>query len=105
MTPLWDELQAHDVRLATVGDRLQVDAPAGFLTPEMRKRIAGNKAELLALLRGELPAAQADWPEEWRERFEERAAIMEYDGGLPRPEAERRAEVLVREAYRRTGKG
>lgn len=27
-----------------------------------------------------------------RERYEERAAIMEYDGGLPREEAERRAK-------------
>lgn len=30
-----------------------------------------------------------------REAFEERAAIMEYDGGLPRREAERRALALV----------
>ncbi len=29
------------------------------------------------------------------EAFEERAAIMEYDGGLPRAEAERRARVIV----------
>lgn len=30
-----------------------------------------------------------------REAFEERAAIMEYDGGLPRREAERRALALL----------
>ena len=29
------------------------------------------------------------------EEFEERAAIMEYDGGLPREEAERRARECV----------
>jgi hypothetical protein len=50
-----------------------------------------------------LPVCLADWPEGWRESFEERAAIIQYDGGLPQPEAERRAEELVREAYRRTG--
>ena len=35
---------------------------------------------------------------EQQEMFEERAAIMEYDGGLTREEAERRAliEVLAR---------
>jgi hypothetical protein len=33
----------------------------------------------------------ATWPAEWREDFEERAAIMEYDGNLPRAEAERLA--------------
>lgn len=50
---------------------------------------------------GDLPAHVGDWPEEWRESYIERAGIMEYDGGLPRAEAERRAEALVREAYRR----
>ena len=35
------------------------------------------------------------WPAEAREEFEERAAIMEYDGGLPRQEAERKAYRLV----------
>lgn len=30
----------------------------------------------------------ADLPPDWREEYEERAAIMEYDGGLSRPNAE-----------------
>ena len=50
----------------------------------------------------DLPDHVADWPVEWWESFEERAGIMEFDGGLPRPEAERRAEELVRETYRRS---
>jgi len=33
----------------------------------------------------------ADLDEDERDRFEERAAIMEYDGGLPRAEAEQLA--------------
>ena len=49
-----------------------------------------------------LPAHWGDWPEEWLEAFIERAAIMEFDGGLPRPEAERLAEESVREAHRRS---
>jgi|JI6StandDraft_1071083.scaffolds.fasta_scaffold20767_5 hypothetical protein len=38
--------------------------------------------------------------EYWQEMFEERAAIMEYDGGLPRSEAERLAKQLVDEMRR-----
>lgn len=39
-------------------------------------------------------------PEEWREAFEERAAIMEYSGGLPRHEAERQARVICLAEFR-----
>lgn len=35
---------------------------------------------------------------DWQERFEERAAIMEHDGGLTREEAERAAAALLQEA-------
>lgn len=95
------DLEAHNIRLEPRGERLEVRAPVGVLTPEMRQRIAKNKTELLALLRGELPASLDAWPEEWLENYIERAAIMEFDGGLPPVEAERRAEELIREAYRR----
>lgn len=37
-----------------------------------------------------------DWPEVRRDAWEERAAIMEYDGGLPREEAEAEAWRLLR---------
>jgi len=90
--------------LEPTGDWLRVRAPKPLpddLLAELRMR----KTEVLAYLRGtaELPAALGNWPEDWQEQFEERAAIMEYDGNLPRREAERRAEELVRAAYRRTG--
>lgn len=42
---------------------------------------------------------QPDDPE--REAFEERAAIMEYDGGLSRQEAERRASAELCDKYAR----
>lgn len=42
------------------------------------------------------PGDIAEWPADAREHFEERAAIMEYDGGLTRAEAERRAAAEVR---------
>lgn len=47
-----------------------------------------------------LPPNTADWPPRWRVIYEERAAIMEYDGVLPRQEAEQKAEQCVREQHR-----
>lgn len=41
------------------------------------------------------------WPPVWREALEERAAIMEFDGGLSREEAEYRAEACTRSGYER----
>lgn len=38
---------------------------------------------------------------DWKELWEERAAIMEYDGGLPREEAEVRAREIVGAMYRK----
>jgi hypothetical protein len=49
---------------------------------------------------GELPQRVEDWPEDARDHFEERAAIMEFEGCLPRAEAERRAAAIVREHWR-----
>ena len=105
VSELLKTLKKRGIDLKPEGDSLRYRAPAGALTPALRKALATHKAEVLAHLRGtaELPAAVADWPADWRERFEERAGIMEYDGRLPRPEAERRAEALVREAYLEIG--
>jgi hypothetical protein len=46
-----------------------------------------------------LPGSPTDLPMDWRIDWEERAAILEYDGGLSRKEADRRAfnEILGRD--------
>jgi hypothetical protein len=44
----------------------------------------------------QLPDRIEDWPEELLEQFRERAAIMEYEGGLSRQGAEKEAEQLIR---------
>ncbi len=49
----------------------------------------------------DLPAQVERWPEDWRLAWEERAAIMEYCGELPREVAEREAERCVREEHAR----
>jgi hypothetical protein len=68
------ELRDRGVSLRSADGRLRF-RPAAAVSPELRARLASQKAALLDVL----------------ELFEERAAIMEHDGGLPREEAERRA--------------
>jgi hypothetical protein len=46
-----------------------------------------------------LPERVSDWPAEAREWFAERAAILEFDAGLSRSEAERQAETLTRNFF------
>ena len=50
--------------------------------------LTSNKAEIVALLR----SAADRWSiEDWQVFYDERAGILQFDGGLPRPEAEARA--------------
>ena len=43
-----------------------------------------------------LPKRVREWPQDLRDAFEERAALMELDGELPRPESERHSKERVR---------
>jgi hypothetical protein len=72
------------VELALDGDNLALKAasapPAAVLDALSR-----HKAEIMVLLR---PAGDGWSAEDWQHFFEERAGIAEFDGGLPRREAE-----------------
>lgn len=57
------------------------------LLEKYRAKLAGMKSD------GEKQDSRGDLDEEDRFRFEERAAIMEFDGGLSREEAERFARA------------
>lgn len=78
---------AAGVELAIDGDVLALKAasapPAAVLNALSR-----HKVQIVALLR---PAGDGWSAEDWQAYFDERACIAEYDGGLPRPEAEVRA--------------
>jgi hypothetical protein len=67
-------LARRGIRLEACGERLRY-YPRSAMTPDLLDRLITHKAELIAII----------------ERFEERAAIVEYDGGFSRAEAERRA--------------
>jgi len=90
--------KARDAGLGVVvdGDRLVVRGP--LRCEAQAKSLLERKAEVVAYLSG--PAkrnhgsdpASTEWtPQYWFDHFQERAAIIEYDGELPRPEAKRQA--------------
>jgi hypothetical protein len=78
--------------------RLRYRAPAGVLGEDLQARVAACRPALVAMVTAGalLPADQADWPEDATENVEERAAIMEFDGMLPREVAEQKADRRVR---------
>jgi hypothetical protein len=70
-------------------------------------RLIANKALVLAVLASQQRAAPDttpdDLPAEWHVQWDDRAAIMEADGDLPRERAEALALRDVREQMRRHG--
>jgi hypothetical protein len=79
--------RAAGVELALDGDDLALKAasapPAAVL-----EALSRHKAEIVALLR---PGRDGWSAEDWQVFFDERAGIIEFDGGLPRAEAEAQA--------------
>ena len=79
--------QENGIRLGIAGADLILDAerePA----PTVLEAIRRHKEGIVALLVADYDARTA---EDWQVFFDERAGIVEFDGGLPRPEAEAQA--------------
>jgi hypothetical protein len=79
--------RAVGVEFAVKGADLSLKAPAeppAAVLDALRR----HKAEIVAMLR---PGLDGWSSEDWQLFFEERAAIAEFDGGLPRAEAEAQA--------------
>jgi hypothetical protein len=88
---LLHQLESLGITVAIDAARLLV-RPAGALTEAHRLALRATKPEILVLL--------ADLGDSSRlEEFEERAAIMEFDGGLSRAEAERASVETIRRAW------
>lgn len=83
--------------------RLRYRAPAGALSDELRGRVAACRPALVVLVAagGALPVARGDWLEPWCSEVEERAGVLQFDGGLAREVAEREAERLLRVEHAR----
>jgi hypothetical protein len=100
-TDLLSDLARRGFTLAPDGDGIRV-CPASRLTEDLREAVRQHKPELLALLRSPPPSLDA-LPADWRDTWEERAAIMEYDGELPRERAEALALLDILGQMRRAG--
>ena len=79
------ELRRKGYEIRADGGYLDI-SPADNLPPDLVQQLKQSKAEILTELQRET--------EDLQEAFEERAAIMEFDGGLPRHEAEALAKAL-----------
>lgn len=79
--------RAAGIRIGIDGDALILDADAAP-PPEVVDLLSRHKAQVIALLR---PGGDGWSGEDWRAFFEERAGIAEFDGNLPRSEAEAQA--------------
>jgi hypothetical protein len=96
---LLDDLLSRGITLEWLGDNLRVRGPESVVKA-VREELRTRKREILAAL-GQAWARKAaallaqihddDLRADLRYRFEERAAICEYDGGMSRDEAERGA--------------
>jgi hypothetical protein len=79
--------RAAGIQLRIDGDDLMLEASASP-PPAVIDLLSRHKAEVVALLR----AAEDGWSaEDWQVFFDERAGIVEFDGGLPRSDAEAQA--------------
>lgn len=79
--------RAAGVRIGIDGDALTLDADTAP-PPKVLELLAHHKAQVVALLR---PGRDGWTGEDWQTFFDERAGIAEFDGGLPRDQAEARA--------------
>src|SRR4051812_45057056 len=100
------DLRARGVRLSVADpDRLHVNAPESLATPELLETLRVRKADIIAELRRREEAQRRPSfhglgrdPHAWRDfqdQVEERAAILEFDGGLSRDEANALSEVMT----------
>lgn len=103
---LIENLRAKGFALELRNGRLAVK-PKDKLTSEMRFNIANNKADIITLLRFELHSDEirlmlseinktdTDALIQLQDETEERTAILEFDAGLSRQDADIKAEVLT----------
>src|SRR5262249_53983562 len=96
---LLQDLAARGIFITPKAGKLTADAPAGVLTAVDRDLLTQLKPDLLGIL--ETNMTPADLPDDWHSLWEERAAIMEYAGNLPRDRADALALADVLQQMRR----
>lgn len=92
-------LTAQGIRLGVKGEKLWAEGPVHLLTEDLRTTLARNKLEILAVLRAGTVLEQMTYQEAqvhfeelgYLYELEEKAALLQYDGGLDRDRAEQQA--------------
>ena len=93
-----DVARAAGIEVRLDGEQLELSA-SREPPPEVMDMLRRHKLSIVALLDPDRPWGAV----EWLAYFDERAGIAEYDGGLPRAEAEKRAyDFCISEWLRRT---
>lgn len=93
------DLGLRGITVQADGAQLVVDGPARELSEGLLVRLRLAKADLLSALQAR---KVSKWDgKDWQAYFDERAAVREYEGELPRPEAERLAFIDTAEHWLR----
>src|SRR5262245_65192722 len=97
---LLEQARSAGLTVIVQGDKLVIRGPrrAGPLA----EQLLAHKGEVLDALTAEA-VTPADLPADWHSAWDERAAIREYDGGLPRERAEALALADILRQMRRAG--
>ena len=103
---LLEEAREAGLTVRADGERLRIRGPRR--AEPMVQRLIAHKADVLAALTAPSPDPEIrveDLDMDWRVEWEERAAIMEHDGGLPRERAEALALAEIVKEMGETGAG
>jgi hypothetical protein len=87
---LLDDLAVIGATIEATGDRLILRAGSAAIPADLVMRMRQTKAELLEAL-ASAPVDCESAAEDWQAYFGERAALLEFDGGLSRTTAEAQA--------------
>jgi hypothetical protein len=100
---LLHEARAAGLKVKAEGDRLRIQGPRR--AEALARRLLDHKAAVLAALALEAPVTVTpdDLPPDWHFAWDERAAIMEHNGKLPRERAEALALLDVLRQMKRAG--
>ncbi|MDM8008116.1 MAG: hypothetical protein QUV05_18405 [Phycisphaerae bacterium] len=94
------DLGRRGIEMKADGEQLRY-RPIRAMTPDLAEQVKAHKPALLAIVAGDVSQITPDdLPACLRERFEERAGIMEFDANLTRDDAEDKAMRLTLVAIR-----
>src|SRR5262249_13793708 len=97
---LLEQARSAGLTVTVQGDKLVIRGPRR--ARHLAEQLMARKGEIIDALAVE-SLIPADLPPEWQFVWDERAAIMEYDGGLPREQAVAEALKDILQQTRRAG--